>query len=195
MEVFGFFTKVANILYLSILWFITSIPIVTIGASTTAYCYVLDKIIWDKEGYVTKNFFKAFKNNFKSSTKVWLILILPILLFSNNFAYMWKMACEQGGMYTFMLPTYGVLLLLLWGVLIYVFPYMAKFDNTALNTIKNSFLMSGRHMGFTIIMMIIDFIVLFIGFGVFLPVALIAPAAIGFVNVGLLDFVFRKYIE
>lgn len=192
MEVFGFFTKVGNALYLSVLWLICCIPIVTIGASTTAFCYVMNKLIWNQEGYITRSFFKALKENFKSSTKVWLILFALILIFTNNFAYMWKMA-HEASTYVYFLPIYGMLVLLLWATLIYVFPYMARFENTTLNTIKNSFLMSTRHLGVTIVIMVLNFLILFIGLFVFLLVILVAPALICFINVGMLNFIFRKY--
>ncbi|MFQ7880190.1 MAG: DUF624 domain-containing protein [Blautia producta] len=56
--------KVIDIIWLSTLWFICCLPIVTIGASTTALYYTSVKAIRKNRGYVTKTFFHAFKMNF-----------------------------------------------------------------------------------------------------------------------------------
>lgn len=193
MGAFEFFSKLGNVIYLSVLWFICCIPVVTIGASTTAYCYIMNKLIWNNEGYITKGFFKAFKENFKKSTKVWMVFLVAIVVLVTDYYIIVYLSGEYGGMYYAMIPAYMMLIFLLLAMLIYAFPYMAKFEDTSKNVIKNSFLMSTRHLGYTLFMMVADALILFAGFRIFLLILLIAPAAIGFINVGLLNFVFRRY--
>ncbi|MBP5292038.1 MAG: YesL family protein, partial [Lachnospiraceae bacterium] len=49
--------------YLNMLWFVCSIPIFTVGASTAALYYSTLKIVREEEGQsVTALFFKAFKD-------------------------------------------------------------------------------------------------------------------------------------
>ena len=84
--VMQFLTKVANCVYLNILWFIFSIPIFTIGASTTALYYVSLKMVKDQESGIFSAFFSSFKENFKQSTIMWelpffSLLALYILLY------------------------------------------------------------------------------------------------------------------
>ena len=50
--------KLADLLTLSILWLLGCLPIVTIGASTTALYYAVMKMIRG-EGRVSSNFFKS----------------------------------------------------------------------------------------------------------------------------------------
>ena len=45
--------------WLNLLWFFCSIPIVTLGASTTALYYVTLKLARDEDGNVTSMFFRA----------------------------------------------------------------------------------------------------------------------------------------
>ena len=52
--------KLAWSCYLNLLWFICSIPVFTVGASTTALYAVTLKIVRDKEGNLTGQFFRAF---------------------------------------------------------------------------------------------------------------------------------------
>ena len=59
---------IADIFILNILWIIFSLPIFTIGASTTALYYSMMQRQRRDESYIHKNFIKAFKENFKQST-------------------------------------------------------------------------------------------------------------------------------
>lgn len=68
--------KLADLIWLNILAFFCCIPIVTVGASITALNYVALKMVRDEEGYVTKEYFKSFKQNFKQATIIWLIMLL-----------------------------------------------------------------------------------------------------------------------
>ena len=67
-------SKICDMVFLNVLWVICSIPIVTIGPSTTALYTVMLKIVRNEEGYIFRGFFKAFKENFKQSTVIWLII-------------------------------------------------------------------------------------------------------------------------
>ena len=80
--------KVADFMILNVLWIICSIPIVTIGAATTAMYSVMLRLVKDEEGYIVKGFFKAFKENFKQSTIMWLIYMVvgTIIFVDINFA-------------------------------------------------------------------------------------------------------------
>ena len=68
--------KLADLIWLNILTFICCIPIITVGASITALNYVALKMVRNEEGYVTRSFFKSFKQNFKQATIIWLIMLL-----------------------------------------------------------------------------------------------------------------------
>lgn len=79
--VMQFITKIVNTVYLNILWFICSLPVFTIGASTTALYYVTLKMVKNEEGNITKAFFHSFRENFKQGTLIWMILLgLGIIL-------------------------------------------------------------------------------------------------------------------
>lgn len=67
--------------WLNILWFLCCIPIFTIGASTTALYYVSFKLVRNEEGNITKQFFTAFRSNFKKATLIWLPLLGLGILF------------------------------------------------------------------------------------------------------------------
>ena len=72
--------RLADFIILNLLWVVCSIPIITIGASTTALYTVMLKLVKNEEGYIAKGFLKAFKENFKQATVIWLILLVAGLL-------------------------------------------------------------------------------------------------------------------
>ena len=76
-----FMSKIADVLCISLLWLIFSIPVVTIGASTTALFQFTLKQSANEEGYVWQTFWSAFRKNFKQATIIWVpALLLGALL-------------------------------------------------------------------------------------------------------------------
>ena len=74
--VWRFIGKFFDVMILNLLWVVCSIPIVTMGASTTAVYYVTMKLVRDEDGPTIRSFFKSFKENFKQATIIWLILMV-----------------------------------------------------------------------------------------------------------------------
>lgn len=133
---FHFMTRVADCMFLSLLWLLACIPLVTIGASTTALYYCAVKVIREEEGGLWKSFWHSFRINFKQST----ILSLPILLACGFwFAVLEAMAVAGQSSE----PLYIVALMLLavaiaW--LHYIFSYIARFTDTLRVVLRNTFL-------------------------------------------------------
>ena len=75
--VWRFIGKLGDLMILNILWVICSIPIFTMGASTTAVYYVTMKLVRGDDGYTLRNYFKSFKENFKQATVIWLLMLYP----------------------------------------------------------------------------------------------------------------------
>lgn len=73
---FRFFDRVANCVILSFFWVVFSLPIVTIGASTSALYYAMHKVVKLDSGHLIQSFWKGFKENFKKATILWVILML-----------------------------------------------------------------------------------------------------------------------
>lgn len=67
-------SRLIDCILLSILWFLTSIPIVTIGASTTAAYGVALELAFGESPAIVSGYFASFKKNFLRSTAVFLVL-------------------------------------------------------------------------------------------------------------------------
>lgn len=152
---FTFMSRVADLIILNVVFIVCCIPIVTIGASVTAMHYVTLKMARNEESYIVKGFFKSFRENFKQATIIWLILLVAGLLLGIDFRIVQQV--ESTGLLK--VVTYGLYLVALIYAMIlsYIFPLLAKFDNTIKNTFKNALLMSIRHLPFTIVILLVGF--------------------------------------
>lgn len=179
-------SRIGDVILLSIMWTVFSIPLVTIGASTTALLYACMRGITNGEGYMHKLFIKSFKDNFKQSTIAWLILAVVGFVLSFD-VYFWITSwLDQRISLVKVIIVISIILLCLYLlILLYTFPLIAKFKNSIFMTFKNSLLLSIRNFPWTILMLIIHCAV---GFFLYIsPNLLILMAAFG---VGTLGFVF-----
>ena len=145
--------KLGNIWWLNILWLLTSLPLITIGASTTALIYSSMKLI-KNEGYITANFCRSFKENFRQSTVIWVIFFLAGFLLSVDLYYFGYRA-EQG-----MGPAIGIIFalsLVYLNSLLYVFAIQSRFYNSIIKTLYFSLVLPYRHLKETVLMLITVF--------------------------------------
>lgn len=87
--------KVADIIYLSILWMICSLPIFTIGASTAAL-YEAIKCLHNEEGKLTSAFFRTFSHSFKKSTMLWSIFFIVGFVLSVDLYFFHQIQSDLG---------------------------------------------------------------------------------------------------
>ena len=167
-KVMLFFTKIAYSAYLNILWFFCCLPVVTAGASTTALFYVTLKMAKDEEGNVTKSFFQAFRQNFKKATVIWLILLgLGVVLALDGYVF-YHMRYENA-FWTVGTAVFLVALAAYAVVLMYIFPLLARFENTVRAMLFNSLMLGMRFLLCTAAMAVIYFVMAFVVINVFTP--------------------------
>lgn len=142
-------SRIADLAILNILWLLCSIPVVTAGAATTALYYMTVKMVKNEEGYLVRGFFKAFRENFKKATIVWLLLLVVSFVLGADFYIM----CHWQSMMRYpMLVLILMAALVLAFVAVYVFMLIGTFENTLIQYVKNAFFMSIRHLPFTILL-------------------------------------------
>lgn len=141
--------RIGDILILHFLWLLCSLPIVTIGASTTALYYTAMKAVKYEDGYVARRFFKSFKENFRQSTIIWLIMLFAGFLCGWYLSY----SIET---HNSVLTMFSTILTCVYSfILIYVFPLQSKFDNKITVTIRNAFLLSVKNFPWTLLMIVV----------------------------------------
>lgn len=135
---------------LNVLWLLCCIPIFTIGPSTAAFYYAAMTLVRGEETYVSSDFFRSFRRDFWRNVKVGLLVTLVGVFLAADVYLAYK---AGGGIYTFFMVFFFILLLVWAFVALYIFPLLAKFDNSIRNTLIRAFTLSIRHFPQTAIML------------------------------------------
>lgn len=149
---FRFMSKLFDLIVVSLLWVLCCIPVITIGPATSALYYSVVKSIRKDRGYVTKEFFKAFKMNFKLGAISGVLLLLFSFLLSMNISYAKTLSSSFG---VFLWYLYWILSIVLLMVSMYVFPVLSRFTVSFRNLFKLSLFFSIRHLLTTIVTVIV----------------------------------------
>ena len=197
----GFFralSRVADLMILNIVFIVCCVPIVTIGPALTAMHYVTLKMAENEEGYIVRGFFKSFRQNLRQATIIWVILLLLGCLLATDLVILKN---ATGMVFTvmrvFIMGSFVVFLM----ELLYVFPTLAKFDNSVRATMKNALFMAILDLPRTVFMLLIVgaavFLTLYNGYTFWyglLVWILLGFSVIAYVNSRFLSKIFKKYI-
>lgn len=135
--------KMGDLMILNVLFIFFSIPIVTIGASHTALYTMTFKMLDETEGNLIKNFFKAFKSNFKQATALWLVVLTAGLIL----AYDAMISYASTSILAKIFMGVIILVAIIYAMWVsWLFPVQAKFENPVKVNMKNAALMMVIHM-------------------------------------------------
>lgn len=191
----NFLNKVCDLLILNLAAVLFSLPIFTIGASITAVYYMSYKMVRNEEGYIWRGFIKAFKENFKQATIIWLIILAVCFVLFLDFRIVVYSGLTFNRWIVIALVAAAVIFTM---GMIFVFPLQARFTNTVKGTIKNSFLMCLSHLPSTILFVLafaVPFVLIY-----FVPqatplVLLLGFAAMPYFKSYLILRIFKPYEE
>ena len=173
--------RVWSLIVLNVLWLVCSLPVVTLGASCAALYQVLGKVIDGEDGHVARQFFRAWGENWKKAT--------PVYVARLNDAFLWKV------MAVFALQLAAM-------VMTFVFPLMARYENTWRNHMKNALLLAVGNLPRMLLIWAIWAVP--VGVCVFLPEVgfylsivwvLVGYSSLSYVTALLLRPIFRKLDE
>lgn len=146
----NFLNKVADLLVLNILTIIFCIPLITAGASFTAMWSVLLKMARKEDPTITKAFWNSFKENFKQSTIIWLIMLFfGMVLVADYYFFVNDTTATFSTSLRYAILAVTIIVLL---VVMYIFPLQSRFKNKVLATIRNAFFLSISQLPKTIAM-------------------------------------------
>lgn len=176
---------------LNVLWFICSIPIVTIGASTTALYYVCLKIVRGEEQYVIPMFFRSFKENFRQATQLWLIMLGAGILLGTDGYILSHLRTHSTGpaavLWTLLFALLIAASIAYAIILLYVFPLTASVVNTNKAMLKNSFLIGTHYLFATILAFAVHFAMFFAVVRIFTPLAIFGEGLCALMTSALLN--------
>jgi uncharacterized membrane protein YesL len=139
-----FLTRVADLMILNLLFLVTSLPVVTLGASLTALCGTAMRIARGTSESTSGDYLRALRRNLRQGTLLGLIVAGLVLVL----AAWWVVLDGFDVPVLVRLILYavcGVLAVRLTLVALYAFPYLATFDDDLRTVLRNARLMSVRH--------------------------------------------------
>ncbi len=149
----GVLSRIFDLFILNLLWLLCCVPVVTIGASTAAMYSLTLGWMERKEKPVVRGFFRALKENMKQGIVLSLLLILAAGIFLADFHILGRQEGNLAGL------AYGfciILLLAVVSIFSYVFPLVAKFENTLVQTFKNAWRLAASHLLSTLAVVLIN---------------------------------------
>ena len=192
-KVFEFINRVVDTMFATLLWVLFSLPVITLGASTTAFFETVHKVLRKNKGYIWRTFWTTFIANFKRSTIVWLIQLALSAFFFMDMKIM-KDALTQGEKGGWLYYFFMIMLIVMYAWFIFNCAYIARIEDGVKKTLKNTALMMIMNLQWAGLM----FVTAFAAFAViaFVPVsALFVPTGVMFIYDLIILKVFNKYIN
>ena len=181
-----FLVRVGDLMILNLLFILCSLPVVTLGASLTALHRVTQNMLFEQEEPLIKAFFRAFRQNFKQSTLVWLVELVVIVSLVCDVLLV--MAYFNGGLAKAMYILVAVLAILVAGVFSYLMPLIARYENGMRQQVNNAVVLAIIKLPKTVLLTLLNLlpvILLLISVPVFVQ-TLIFWVIIGFAFVSFL---------
>ncbi len=149
----NFLNRFMDLILLNVWWFLCSLPIFTIGASTCALYEVTISYALYQSPPVTSTFFEAFRKHLKKATALSLIFLGAglFLLVDLWCALMWNVPIKFLVLVVILAAAYFYL-----AVLSHIFPVLTYFDTGVKESIKKAFLLSMSNGIFTIFIMVLN---------------------------------------
>ena len=192
------FLKISHACCLNFLWLVCCLPIVTIGASTTALYYTSFKIAKDEGSSITVMFFRSFKQNFKQATVIWLIMLVAGLIIIADAILLYRLRVTSAGvvavLWTLLLACVFACMLVYVIVLTYIFPLLSIASNTTANMFKNAFLIGTHYLFVTILVVFVHYAMFFLVVNVFTPLIVFGEGLCAVVSAHILLKIFRPLL-
>ena len=174
---YKFLTRLWDMIKLNLMWLLFSLPVVTVGAATVAAYSVTLKMVDEQEGYVARQFVKAFKENWRQGIPMGLLALFCSYVVYLDFELQRVM---EGDSTMFLI--FGIIAAFVFGMsFIYAFPLSARYENTLIGTLKNSVNIATRYFLRTLLLvavLAVEVIIFIFNYTTLLIGVLIGPACI-----------------
>lgn len=185
--------RLADFLYLSVLWAVFSLPVITIGASTSALYYTIYYSVKIEEGYIFSEYWKAFKRTFKKATLNWILFLITASAFYLDSVIILQKT--NGSLIGIVGQMFFLLLIPLeCFLIIYIIPYISRFNSPLKLVWKNSAILAFANLFDTVTMFILLIISIMIIWLIPITVVIL-PAFVTYIISNKMEKIFAKYIR
>lgn len=186
--VWVFMGKLVDMLVLTGLWVLTSIPVVTIGASTAALYDVTLNLADNEEGYVIRSFFRAFKENLRQGIFAGILAIAGGIFLGCDLYVYYHMENNAG---IVMFWASLILMVVYAMTILYLFPLMARCRTDLKHLFIMAFVMSIKNFGWTLFMLVIVGCFFAVGIFVTAPLLVFAIGGTAYIHAKVLNMLWR----
>ncbi len=163
-------SRLFDLILLNLLFIFTCIPVITIGTSLSAMYHVLFKIIDKKDPYIFKSYLKAFRENLKPATLLWVSTALAGL--GINFALSAVYSTKAQNVDFLQIPIW-IFTFITAATAVYAFPLLSRYQIGIVPLIKNAFILSITNIPATVIIMVFPLGISYIAFAAGLNMAVV----------------------
>ena len=150
--VMQFLSRIVDLAILNMMTIACMIPVVTAGAAITAMNNVLIHLVRKDETYVWKMFIKSFRQNLKQGIGLGLLFTAVFAVAGIELMMLHSIDAKSSTMFMIIITVIGVCV---FGVGIYTFALLSRFENTVRGTLFNAVSLALGHIPRTIGMLAI----------------------------------------
>ena len=152
--VWNFLSKCVDLILLSLIWALCSLPVITLGASSAALYYSVHKNILGGEGYAVRSFFHSFRGNLKQGIFLTLSAAVPALFCTVS--WLFADSLGEGHLLGLIYRTAAILLALLSVcTAAYAFALLSRFYMKTPDLVKTAFALAITRGGFSLLLLAI----------------------------------------
>lgn len=123
-----FLARIGDMILVNFLFIVCSLPVFTVGASLSALYKVAQDMAIEEDRGSVRRFFRAFRENFRQATATWLLVLVFFIGMGCNLlliqAYLTGLAAQVCKWLLY------VIIFLMLGITAYLFPLIARYENT-----------------------------------------------------------------
>ncbi|MDO4302948.1 MAG: DUF624 domain-containing protein [Bacillota bacterium] len=149
------FSRFMNVLFdiicVSVLWILCSVPLLTAGAASTAAYYAMAKSVRYKTGYTVKEFFHSFRYNMKQSIPITIAFWIIMAVLLMDIWYVWT---NDNKLNSAIFMVLIFILFLVAGITLYIYPLLSRFEKGTLDLIKTAAFVMFKYLPITICLLL-----------------------------------------
>ena len=194
-KIYKFLVKFWNVVWISVLWIVCSIPVFTIGASSCAAYYAMVKSVRNNEDRATRDFFKSFKQNFAQAT----VMTIVYIVIGAAFAFATWFYYHRSGEFNLALRWFFYILILAYLCTItHAFAWLSRYTMTTLHALTYPVAITLMHLGYSVGLIVFwaaACIVLYWSYNTFMfaPLIVVIPGVMCLLDTFLIEPILKKY--
>lgn len=136
---YRFFNRIADLICVSLLTLLFSIPLITVFAAITAAHNVIQDMVFGTESTIVKKYWNSFRESFKHATITGFILLVTVAISLCNFA--WFPSLFTGISVVMLRVLFSILLVAILTLGSIILPLIARYKNPLRQHFKNAIIL------------------------------------------------------